>query len=60
MALFQIFERESEQAFFLMKLAKLHRKQKTDALLVSTFFNDCRKLEHKIIDFEYEYAKYID
>jgi hypothetical protein len=43
-----------------MKLAKLYRKQKSDALLVSNFFSDCRKLEHKIIDFEYEYAKYID
>jgi hypothetical protein len=60
MTLFYIFERDSEQAFFLMKLAKLYRKQKSDALLVSNFFSDCRKLEHKIIDFEYEYAKYID
>ena len=45
MAIFQIFERESEQAFFLMKLAKLYRKQKSDALLDRNKVGEANKFD---------------
>lgn len=57
--LFQVYDRENEYAFYLMKLAKLHRKQNVDVIVVNNFFTECKRLEHKIVDFEYEYSKYI-
>lgn len=57
--LFQMYDRENEYAFYLMKLAKLYRKQNQDVIIVNKFFIECKKYEHKICDFEYEYTKYI-
>ena len=53
-----MFDRENEYAFYLMQIAKVHRKSNSDVLLVNRFFKDCEKLKHKIIDFELEFAKY--
>jgi len=53
-----MYDRENEHAFYLMKLAKLHRKQNQDVLLVNRFFKECALVEKRIIDFEYEFAKY--
>ncbi len=58
LVIFQIYDRENEYAFYMMKLAKLHRKQKQDVLIVNRFFKECGKLESKIIDYEFEYCKY--
>ena len=56
---FSMFDRDSEYAFYLMLIAKLHRKQKSDVLLVNQLFKDCGKLKSLIIDFELENTKYI-
>ena len=53
-----MFDRENEYAFYLMQIAKLHRKTKSDVLLVNRLFKECEKLSHKIVDFELEFAKY--
>jgi hypothetical protein len=50
---FSIYDREGEYAFYLMKLAKLHRKQNQDVLVVDRYFKECSKLEHIIIDYEF-------
>ncbi|MBM3455300.1 MAG: hypothetical protein FJX80_09160 [Bacteroidetes bacterium] len=57
-AIFSIFDRENEYAFYLMKLAKLYRKSGHDILKINKYFRECQKLSHKIVDFELEYAKY--
>ena len=54
-----MLDRDSEYAFYLMQLAKLHRKQKSDVLLVNQLFKDCEKHKGRIVDFELENAKYI-
>ena len=41
-----------------MRLAKLHRKNKTDVLLVNKLFKECEQHAHMIVDFELEFAKY--
>lgn len=56
---FAMVDREGEYAFYLMQLAKLHRKNNSDVLLVNQLFKDCEKLKGKIIDYEYENAKHI-
>ena len=53
-----LFDREQEVAFYKMKLAKLHRKQNENVLLISGAFKECEKYKSRIIDYEYEYAKY--
>jgi hypothetical protein len=55
---FQMFDRENEYAFYLRQIAKLHRKTKSDVLLVNRLFKECERLSHKIVDFELELAKY--
>jgi hypothetical protein len=35
---FMLYDRENESAFYLMKLAKLHRKASSDVLLVNSLF----------------------
>jgi len=57
-AFFELFDRENESAFYLMRLAKLHRKTCTDALLVNRLFKECEKVSNKIVNFELEFAKY--
>ena len=57
-AIFQIYDRENEFAFYLMKLAKLHRKSGHDVLKINKYFRECAKFHNKIIDFEFEYTKY--
>lgn len=59
LALFTLWEREQEVAFYKMKLAKLHRKQNENVLTISRCFKECAKLEHRLVDFEYEYCKYL-
>lgn len=41
MVIFKMFDRESEYAFYMMKMAKLHRKQNLDAIVVNEFFQAC-------------------
>ena len=36
----------------------MHRKTKSDVLLVNRLFKECERLSHKIVDFELEFAKY--
>jgi len=57
-ALFRLFDRENEYAFYLMKLAKIYRKTSNDVLEVNRLFKECEQYAHKIIDFELEYGKY--
>lgn len=43
-----------------MRIAKIERKKdKIDILKVNQLFKECQKYQHKIIDYEYEYAKYL-
>lgn len=57
--IFAIFERDNEVAVYLMKIAKLERKNSSDVLRVNQLFRECELNKHRIIDFEYEYAKFI-
>ena len=58
-AFFVIHGREHENAFYLMKLAKLHRKSgSSDALLVNKLFRECKVHAARIVNYELEYAKY--
>lgn len=54
-----MYDRECEYAFYLMKLAKLHRKQNKNALLINDYFKLCKAYSDKIIDYELEHAKHI-
>ena len=58
LAIFSIYDRTNEYAFYLMKLAKLFRKLNSNALEISDLFRRCSDLSDKIIDFELEKAKY--
>lgn len=40
-ALFRLFDRENEYAFYLMKLAKIYRKTSNDVLEVNRLFKEC-------------------
>lgn len=42
-----------------MRIAKIQRKTSSDVLKVNQLFQECEKNKHRIIDFEYEYAKFI-
>jgi hypothetical protein len=58
--IFSLYDRENEKAIYMMKIAKLERKKlNPDILKVNHLFQECEKLKHKIIDFEYEYAKFL-
>ena len=55
-----MYDRENEKAIYMMKIAKLERKKiNPDILKVNQLFQECDKLKHKIIDYEYEYAKFL-
>lgn len=56
---FSLYDRENEMAFCSMKLAKLHRKTRSDLIITSSLFVECEKLSSKIVDFELEFAKFI-
>lgn len=56
--LFKLFDRESEYAFYLMKVASIYRKTSNDVLEVNRLFKECEQFSHKIINFELENAKY--
>jgi len=56
--IFALYDRENEQAYYLMRIAKIQRKVSNDVLLVNSLFQECEKNRHRIIDFEYEYAKF--
>ena len=56
---FSMLDRDSEFAFYLMQIAKLHRKQKSDVLIVNQLFKECEKFKGRIVDYELEFAKYI-
>lgn len=53
-----MLDRDSEYAFYLMQIAKLHRKQKSDVLVVNQLFKECEKHKGRIVDYELEFAKY--
>lgn len=57
--IFSLYDRENEQAYYLMRIAKIQRKVSSDILKVNQLFQECEKHKHRIIDFEYEYAKFI-
>lgn len=58
--IFSLYDRENEQAYYMMRIAKIERKRdKIDILKVNQLFQECSKYQHKIIDYEYEYAKYL-
>jgi hypothetical protein len=57
-ALFRLWERENEYAFYLIKLARIYRKTSSDVLEVNRLYKECEQYAHKIIDFELECAKY--
>lgn len=57
--IFAVFERENELAVYLMKIAKLERKNSNDVLKVHNLFKECEEHKHRIIDFEYQKAKFI-
>jgi len=40
-AIFSMFDRENEFAFYLMKLAKLYRKSGHDVLKINKYFREC-------------------
>ena len=40
-AIFSMFDRENEYAFYLMKLAKLYRKSGHDVLKINKYFREC-------------------
>ena len=42
-----------------MRIAKIQRKVSNDVLKVNQLFKECETNKHRIIDFEYEYAKFI-
>ena len=42
-----------------MKITKLERKTSHDMIYVNQLFRECESLKDRIIDFEYEYAKFI-
>lgn len=61
LSLFALLSRENEQAFYLMQLARIERKRTADydVLKTNDYFKKCFDFRHKIIDFEYEYAKFL-
>jgi len=42
-----------------MRIAKIQRKICPDVLKVSELFRECEKNKERIVDFEYEYAKWL-
>ena len=60
LGLFAMLERECEQALFLMKLARIERKKaKMDIFKANDLFKKAYEFRSKIIDFEYEYTKFL-
>ena len=57
--IFSLFDRDNEEAYYLMRIAKIQRKTSPDVLKVNQLFQECEKNQHMIIDFEYEYAKFL-
>ena len=57
--IFSLYDRENEYSYYLMRIAKIYRKTSDDVLQINSFFKECESMESKIIDFEFEYAKYI-
>jgi hypothetical protein len=41
-----------------MKLARIFRKTSNDVLEVNRLYKECEAFAHKIVDYEFEYAKY--
>lgn len=60
--LFKLYARDCEQAYYLMKLARIERKRTApqyNLLKTNDLFQLCEQHRSKIIDFEYEYAKFL-
>lgn len=57
--IFSVYDRDNEVAIYQMKIAKLERKNSNDVLKVNQLFKECELNKHRIIDFEYEYAKFV-
>lgn len=56
--IFSLFDRENEYAYYQMRITRIYRKTSTDILTVTRLFKECQQLEHKIIDYDLEFAKY--
>lgn len=56
--IFNLFDRENEYAYYTMRLARLFRKTSGDVITISNMFKQCGQMQHKIIDYELENAKY--
>jgi len=56
---FSLLQRDNEYAFYLMKIARIHRKNSSDIILVNKLFRECEQHRHRLIEYELEFAKYI-
>mmetsp|Transcript_25760 Transcript_25760/g.25040 ORF Transcript_25760/g.25040 Transcript_25760/m.25040 type:complete len:682 (+) Transcript_25760:1053-3098(+) len=56
--IFQLYDRENEYAFYLMKIARIYRQTSSDILTINRLLKECELNQLRILDYDLEYAKY--